>query len=234
MSAPDYRIKFPSTLIDFPNDIGTTGQDHDNYPSPGTQARYDWLRLYLIGLLSNQASANSPTNYREGSLWVDTSNETLGPILKIYRNHAWTTIADVIELGGVTLTQWHAFANDVLASSAPELYFAGTVASDSIAEIAIPVALRSKIYTDTRAFVTINGANTAVNEVANQNIAGIIKYRPLMLDPRNIDIIGGSTLRLYVYYQGTRTQLELLKGETYAVSLRRIPATTFLADDQPI
>jgi len=69
MSAPDYRILFPSTKVDFNNDVGTTGQDHDDYPSPDTQARYDWMRLYLIGLLSCQASEDQPTNYRTGTPW---------------------------------------------------------------------------------------------------------------------------------------------------------------------
>jgi hypothetical protein len=100
-TTPDYRIKFPAPTIDFTDDVGTTGQDHDNYPSPGTQARYDWMRLMLIGLLTHQASYEEPTQYRDGTVWYDL--ETLE--LKIWQSGdggssgAWTKLSDVIMVG---------------------------------------------------------------------------------------------------------------------------------------
>jgi len=72
MALPDNRIKLPAPEIDFTNDVGITGQDHDLYPAPDTQARFDWLRLYLIGLLACQSSHGvEPSNYRAGTLWYD-------------------------------------------------------------------------------------------------------------------------------------------------------------------
>ena len=56
----DNRLQFPPTLIDFVNVVGETGQAHDNFPEPG-QARYDWMRMAIIGLLSLQSSALPPT-----------------------------------------------------------------------------------------------------------------------------------------------------------------------------
>lgn len=69
---PDNRIKLQPTEVDFVNDVGVTGQQHDHYPSPDSAPRYDWMRLYLIGLLSNQSSiGEQPLNFRDGTLWYD-------------------------------------------------------------------------------------------------------------------------------------------------------------------
>lgn len=68
---PDNRLRFPAPTIDFDTEVGTTGQDHDNYPSPNTQARYDWMRMCLLALLSHQASYQAPTQYRDGTVWYD-------------------------------------------------------------------------------------------------------------------------------------------------------------------
>jgi hypothetical protein len=62
-------IKYPvSEEVDFINDVGLTGQDHDNYAEPGTHPRYDWMRMIILGLLANQASREEPTEYRPGTL----------------------------------------------------------------------------------------------------------------------------------------------------------------------
>jgi hypothetical protein len=63
------QIRLPVPIINFPVDVGLTGQDHDNYAQPGTHPRYDWMRSILLGLLSNQASYDEPTQYRPGTIW---------------------------------------------------------------------------------------------------------------------------------------------------------------------
>lgn len=100
----DNRIRLPGPKINFADDVGVTGQDHDDYPEPG-QARYDHLRMYLIGLLSNQSGPQPPTQYRDGTVWFDTS----GPkgVLKIRDRSEWRHLAEAIQLApDVTLADW--------------------------------------------------------------------------------------------------------------------------------
>jgi hypothetical protein len=104
---PDNRIRLQAPPIDFEDDVGNTGQDHDDYPDPG-QARYDWMRMYLIGLLANQASFNEPVNYRKGTPWFDLNTMTL----KIRTGEGvagttWSDFSDVIQVStGLTLKDW--------------------------------------------------------------------------------------------------------------------------------
>jgi hypothetical protein len=102
MSLPDNRIRFPSALIDFTTDVGVTGQEHDNYPAPG-QARYDWLRMYLLGLLSCQSSHTEPTQFREGTWWFDLN----GPEMKVRVGGNWRPASEVIMAGSLTLAEFY-------------------------------------------------------------------------------------------------------------------------------
>ena len=104
---PDNRIRIPAPPIDFEDDVGETGQDHDRFPEPG-QARYDWMRMFLIGLLANQASYSEPVNYRKGSFWVDLNTG----ILKTRTGEGiagteWSDIGELIQVSpGLTLQGW--------------------------------------------------------------------------------------------------------------------------------
>jgi hypothetical protein len=114
---PDNRIRIPAPPIDFSEDVGDTGQDHDRFPDPG-QARYDWMRMFLIGLLANQASYREPVNYRKGTFWMDLDSG----ILKIRTGEGvagteWSDIAELIEVSpGLTLQGWF----DAVSSSLAE------------------------------------------------------------------------------------------------------------------
>ena len=72
MTDLDNRIRLDQSVVDF-SASGLTGQNHDIYPKPKTQARYDLMRTYLIGLLSNQSSNENtdgePFEKRTGTLW---------------------------------------------------------------------------------------------------------------------------------------------------------------------
>ncbi len=110
MSTPDYRMRFPSGSIDFAADVGVTGQDHDNYPAPDQQARYDWMRLTLIALLSHQASTSEPVEFREGSVWYDLNSLTF----KVYlgATEGWQPLSKVInvaEPGSATVTVYEMY-----------------------------------------------------------------------------------------------------------------------------
>lgn len=101
----DHRIRLPGPRIDFQNDVGLTGQTHDDFPAPG-QARFDHMRMYLIGLLSCQSGQHPPTQYRDGTLWFDQSGE-IG-VLRIRDREAWRSIAEVVEVApGISLSDWY-------------------------------------------------------------------------------------------------------------------------------
>ena len=105
MPAPDARIVLPPSPIDFA-DVGTTGQDHDTYPSSDTQARFDHMRMYLIGLLANQASigADEPTQFRNGTLWMDLTEGAL----KIRKDDEWVPAGDgILVADGITLGDFY-------------------------------------------------------------------------------------------------------------------------------
>jgi hypothetical protein len=105
---PDNRVRFPAPPIDFTDDVGDTGQDHDEYPYPETQARYDWMRMFLIGLLANQASYDEPVNYRKGSFWLDLN--TLMVKIRLGDGVAgthWSDLAEVVQVSeGLSLQDW--------------------------------------------------------------------------------------------------------------------------------
>ena len=127
MAAPDARIVLPPAPIDFTTDVGVTGQDHDNYPSPDTQARFDLMRMYLIGLLANQASigADEPTQFRNGTLWMDLTENAL----KIRRDDEWVPAGDgILVADGVTLGDFYsAFQSLGLTPTLAEFTPSGTV-----------------------------------------------------------------------------------------------------------
>jgi hypothetical protein len=156
----DNRLKFDATLIDF-SVVGTTGQDHDNYPAPGQQPRYDWMRLYLIALLSNQSSEDEPTQYREGTLWYNLSTDQKR--LFIYDGTAFVNIADHIKLGDnlKSLSDFFSETVEALASVQPTYVYGGYSAIDNPTRIPIPTVLQTPltgIVSFVRAFVYLNGA----------------------------------------------------------------------------
>lgn len=96
-TTPDYRMRFPPGKIDFAGQVGTTGQDHDSFPSPSSQARFDWMRMVVIALLSNQASYDPPTQYREGTIWLNLNT----PELMIWLGSSWEPLATAIRVNGI-------------------------------------------------------------------------------------------------------------------------------------
>lgn len=198
MSLPDYRIKLPATRIDFPNTVGETGQDHDLYPAPGAQARYDHLRSYLIGLLTHQASHNQPTQYREGTLWFDLNDTTL----KVRKNDLWVALSSAIALEpDLTLLEWYETAKTTLTGLTPEVVFSGKCVANNISNITIPNQLSQSLYSDSRVFLHINGS---------------------LVDPNNCALIGTppTTVKL--------STVVLSAGDVFTISIRRINNDNFL------
>lgn len=203
MVLPDNRIRLPAGLIDFAADVGIVSQDHDSYPPPQGQARYDHMRMVLIGLLAQQASFDEPTQYRNGTPWFDLNMN----MLKIRSEGAWVNYSEVIPLGEadtegnyLTLADWFNTTNAALSSFAQEIVFNGVSTSNGVTDITIPESLRPFIFTDTRCFLYLNG---------------------LMVDPRDCAFIGDSTIKL--------SNISLSVNDEFTAIIRRVPNSTFYA-----
>lgn len=203
MALPDNRIRFPAPRIDFTADVGDTGQDHDSYPAAGGQARYDWMRMFLVGLLSQQASYDEPTQYRQGTPWFDLNTSTL----KIRLGDAWVPLSQAITLtepdtagNVVSLANWYTTVQDLLAGLAPEVVFSGICNANNITTVAIPESLQSNLVADSRVFMYING---------------------LLIKPTNVALIGSplTTVRL--------SGVSLSSGDAFTIIIRRVPAASF-------
>lgn len=204
MTLPDNRIRLSSTKIDFSTEFGITGLDIENYPPEGGQARFDHLRSVILGLLSQQSSYDEPSQQRDGTPWFDFNTSTL----KIWYNNEWKLYSEVIplEIDGsevVTLQDWYRSVAATLITLGPELCFSGTCTVDGISDIPIPLALQNQIYTDSRAFVHVNGQ---------------------LIGPREVQFIGSpipTSIKLITY--------ELESNDTFVVLIRRIASTGFVS-----
>lgn len=211
-SLPDNRIRFPGPKIDFASEVGTTGQDHDNYPAPLSQARFDHLRMALIGLLAQQSSFSEPSQKREGTPWFDLNTQTL----RIYRNGSWMNYSEVIQLAvnadgtPFRLQDWYEEVSAALSTFAPEVCFGGTFTEDGTLTLTIPSILQPKIDPDSKVFLYINGQ---------------------FYDPRSIELTG-SPFRTTIVLPAEYTTL-ISRGANYFVNIRKIPVSTFYTADVP-
>lgn len=202
MTLPDFRIRYPAAKINFTTDVGILNSDIDNYPPPQGQARFDHMRMTLLGLLMQQASFSEPTQRGEGTAWFDLNTLSL----KIWHNNGWHLYADVIPLAVdgsgnvITLSDWYATAADAIATLSPEIVFSGQVTANGINSISIPSTLRNGIATDARCFIYHNG---------------------LLIDPRAASLIGSPPASILL------TGLTFNSGDVFTVSIRRVPVTTF-------
>jgi len=201
---PDGRIRFPALAVDFNNDVGLSGSNHDNYPPAGGQARYDHMRMVIIGLLSQQASYDEPTEYRDGTPWFDLNEG----ILKIRFNGTWTPFSQVISVAQdatgastKTLAQFYSELSAALVNLSPEIVYSGSASVDGVTSIPIPTSLRGNVYDNSRPFVHING---------------------LLVDPRNTTIAPGVTPTTIAL-----SGVTMNAGDTFTVLIRRIPDSTF-------
>jgi|2_EtaG_2_1085320.scaffolds.fasta_scaffold03911_6 hypothetical protein len=202
-TTPDNRVRLPAAKIDFATDVGVASQDHDDYPPPQGQARFDHMRMFLIGLLSQQSSFLEPTEFRDGTPWFDLNTLQL----KIRLSGAWVSYAEAIVLeedddGTTTLADWFNAVSSSLGTLAPEVIFNGTATADSQISITIPESLRIYLFADSRPIVYKNG---------------------LLLDPRNSNLDSGSNPTSVGLTGGD----ELDTGDTFTVMIRRVPNETW-------
>lgn len=212
MALPDNRLRLPAPLIDFTNDVGTTGQDHDDFPEPG-QARFDWMRMYLVALLAHQSSYDEPTQYREGTVWFDLNNNTLKMPVITSEGTTWEPISKFIavedgadEAATTTLYEWFQEAEVLLASIKPSATWSGS-AANATTQIPIPASAQATAaLDDMRAFVWVNG---------------------LLLDPRNTTIQGGGCPTCIELSGGD----SLVAGDTFTVKIEYISDANFVQAD---
>jgi hypothetical protein len=203
MTLPDNRVRLTAPKINFATDVGETGQDHDNYPPPQGQARFDHLRMYLIGLLAQQSSYNPPTQYRDGTTWFDLNDGTI----KIRMGDTWHQLADAISVaqnGGVStqsLSEFTAFVQQTLPNITPDIVYNGISINNNVTVLPIPESLRASIGSQSRPFVYVNG---------------------VLLDPRNTSL-QPVTSPAQINIVGTTLNV----GDTFTVEIRYVPSTTF-------
>jgi hypothetical protein len=200
---PDNRIRFTPPKIDFDNDVGNLGQDIDNFPAPGSQARYDWMRMVLLGLLGNQSSTQEPTQKREGTIWFDYNLLAF----KVWSNNEWKLLSSAIPLSVdqdnnvVNLQEWFIDVSNIVTNISQEVTFSGTCSANNITTINLPESTRQFLFPDSRPILFING---------------------ILVDPRNSRLDTPelpTSIRL--------TNVSLKTGDRFTVFIRRIPSTSF-------
>jgi hypothetical protein len=194
----DNRIRFPSTEVDFEGEVGLTGQTHDIFPSPG-QARYDWMRMYLIGLLSCQSSEQQPINYREGTIWYHL--DPSGSSYKYFNGDVFADIADAIEGQGTNLTSWTDEVQEKLERVSPRAVFSGVSETNYLTEIDIP---------DDVLFVA-----------AHKYVHPIMFRNGKLIDPRLTKFNNGRT-KITLISSETIGDARLLLGDEYTVIIERV------------
>ncbi len=195
MALPDNRLRFPAPRIDFDADVGITGLEHDNYPAAGQQPRYDWMRMYLIGLLSNQSGFSEPTEYRQGTLWYDLNTLSLKIWSEDLTGGSWKDLSNTIALSStVTLQEWYDEIDSIISASAPTIVFNGSSTTDGISEIPIPDSIRGDINTNRhKAFIFINGS---------------------LVDPRKCTLVSNTNITL--------TDVTIDNGDTFTVEIKNV------------
>lgn len=145
------QIRFPSAEIDFTNDVGLTGQNHDDYAEPGTISRYDWMRIILLGLLANQASNDEPTNYRPGTIWYHINESCFKCNSGSFKN-----ISNNIKVIATNLASWSIDMQEKANRFVERMAFSG-VANDHTDTINIPESAQSIVVPNNRPFLYKNG-----------------------------------------------------------------------------
>lgn len=196
MADNDNRIALPPTAVDFSN-VGVTGQAHDEFPKPGQQPRYDWMRSYLIGLLSMQSSIDEPTQYRVGTPWFDKNTNTL----KIWSGSEWARFDSVIGIDAddTSLATKLAEVETALSSVHPKMTYSGHCVKNNTTQIPVPDTI-----------ITALGDNTA-------DLKPVVYINGLQMDPRKTNFVAGCPS--VVILSGG---LKLTKNDRFTVMIERL------------
>jgi hypothetical protein len=207
MADEDNRIRLDIPL-GFEN-AGTTGQNHDTYPAPG-DARYDFMRTYLIGLLANQASDDEPLEKRTGTLWF----QKLAGLLAIFNGAEFEQLSKHI---GVEI------------ESGTDEVVIKTI-QDVLSEVLVQLQYVAPRVIWSGRFTGSEGTDQIIIPEKFQGYAAIPNIHPLvyvdgkLLDPRLVSICGSSP-----YYIGANDSVDFKRGQSYTVILEHV--TEICPDD---
>jgi len=198
MGIPDYRIRFPSSKIDFDEDVhggSPDGQDINDYPSIG-QARYDYMRMVVIGLLANQSSYEEPFNYKIGTIWHNLNDE----FLKYFDGEEFDDIASAIKIGEYDLKEWSEIVQNTVGKVSETGSFSGVSNNSGVTEIDIP-------------------ENMLVAASFDNNHPVLYK-NGLLIDPRltSFNLDGDKVLLLSNEFGS----VELMRNDRYVIDIQRL------------
>lgn len=203
----DNRIRLDQTPIDF-SATDSVDQLHSQYPSPNTQARFDFMRSYLIGLLSNQSSPEDcePIEKRIGTLWF---NKTIQMLLLYSANNSFESLSKFISAESASVDEdgdpvteivtLQSILDDISGSldfTGPRVVWSGIFSNDEDDVIPIPEEFQGYAeLSGMKAFVFIEG---------------------LLIDPRKTPINENnfSDIRLI--------GLNVKPGQTFTVKLEKV------------
>jgi len=160
----DNRIRLDETPIDFTR-TDDVDQLHSEYPSPNVQSRYDFMRSYLIGLLSNQSSPGDcePYEKRIGTTWF---NKDIAMLL-MYNGEQFDSISKYLSVeivngdntsGNSSLQSVIDDIRSIIAFAGPRAVWSGIFTSDENNFIPIPDEFQEySTLPDMKAFVYIDG-----------------------------------------------------------------------------
>ena len=229
---PNNTLRFQAPLIDFATEVGLSGQDHEKFPAPDAQPRWDWLLIWFISLLANQSSYEEPTQYRDGTIWFDLN--TL--VLKIWRSSlenisgSWLSVATSIELESiastpVTLSAWYTSTNSKLSGAAPVTTFGGYVTSISATEIPVPVTLQGEIdLVKTRPFVYVTSTRRVLAPGTDTTATSLDITSTQLIDPRSCEYYTATTIKLL-------NGVTLVAGDRFTVVIQNILPANFSIPD---
>jgi hypothetical protein len=204
MTDLDNRIRLDQSIVDFTKS-GTTGELHDEYPKPNTQARFDLMRTYLIGLLSNQSSDEDtdgePFEKRTGTLWYKKKSA----LLELFNG---TEFEDLSKHIGITIDKTKIPIESVILNIlaalryvAPRVIWCGRFDQNVTDIIQIPAAYQGY--------------------AAMPNMHPLVYINGLLIDPRDTTIQAGSP-----FYIKMNDNFIPEVGQKYTVILEQVSDIT--------
>jgi len=195
---PDYRLRFPSSKIDFDEDVhgdSLDGQDVNEFPSPG-QARYDWMRMVVIGLLANQSSLEEPLNYKIGTMWHNLNDL----FYKYYDGEDFIELANAIRIGETTLEEWSQTVEETVGKVTEQTSFSGTSTANNVVKIDVP--------------------EDAMDAAVYQNNHPVLYKNNLLIDPRLTSFSLDRTKILLL--DNEAGSVKLMKNDEYIIIIQRL------------
>lgn len=209
----DNRIRLDLMPVPFPPDplavVEETGGLHDSYPAPRTGARYDLIRSYLIGLLSNQSGQSEPLEKRTGTFWYKRTADGTKEFVKVHTGQeisgtggSWSSLSDHI---GLTIDSEDLSLTEVITQIMITL------------EYAKPRVVWSGEFTYDNNNNSIQIPSRFYGYAAIANMRAMVYVDGLLIDPRITSIIPGETA-----YIAISDAFQVKPGQKYSVILEYV------------